>query len=89
MLQGEPAAALVQRAEPALAAHQARGGEPVRLPVHAAAEAGSAQTHGPDGQILPVQQAGLELVRNQDDFRVKRGGEGGMGVGPADVGGQR
>lgn len=60
--QVQPAAALVQPAEPD-PTHQSGGGQPVSVPVCAAAETGSAQTHGPDGQTVPVQQAGLELVR--------------------------
>lgn len=62
--QGEPTAPLVQRAEPALPALQSRRGEPVRLPVPPAPEAVTSQTHRSDGQVLPVQQAGLELVRS-------------------------
>uniref|UniRef100_A0A4W6DMY8 Uncharacterized protein n=1 Tax=Lates calcarifer TaxID=8187 RepID=A0A4W6DMY8_LATCA len=63
--QGESAPALVQRAESALHAHQSGGGEPVGLPVPPAAETRAAQTHRSDGQILPVQQAGLELDCSQ------------------------
>lgn len=63
--QRRPTAALVQRAEPVIPAHHSRSGEPVSVPVHDAAETGSAQTHGPHGQIFPVQQAGLELVRKE------------------------
>lgn len=63
--QRRPTAALVQRAEPVVPAHHSRSGEPVSVPVHDAAETGSAQTHRPHGQIFPVQQAGLELVRKE------------------------
>lgn len=56
---------MVQREESALAAHLSRCGESVRLRVHAAAETGSAQTDGADGQTFTDQQAGMELVRTQ------------------------
>ncbi len=62
--QSEPAAALVHRAEPSLPAHQSRSRQPVSLPVPPAAETLPAQTHHSDGQILPIEQAGLELVRS-------------------------
>lgn len=68
--QSEPAVPLVQRALPA---QRSWSGEDVRLPVRVAAETGPAQTHCSDGHLLPLQQAGLELVRKVKGRRLAEG----------------
>ncbi|MEQ2168162.1 hypothetical protein GOODEAATRI_011562, partial [Goodea atripinnis] len=80
--EGQPAALLVQQAEPNLFDLQSGSGEPVGFPDPPAAETVSPQTHSTDGQILPVQQAGLELplldiVENLEGFEESRCGSNG------------